>query len=381
MSKAIWILLLCSMILIGCAEKAKPKPPQHHVDVRVVRTNDVPYELDYPGTVVGVADFPVVARVGGALFKQLYTEGTFVKKGQPLYLIDQRPFENQLKADKGQLLKDTAAMIQYKSILDRYDRLFKINAVSKQDIEMATINYKAALGQVETDKANIAQDKLNIKYCLVEAPVDGLIAQRVVTIGQMVSAFQTVLNYINSKNNMYISFSIPENDRLALEKGVATGKVTVPKGYKFNMNLQLADSSMLNKAGLVNFHDTRISLQNGTWSMRGDINNIKLETKLLAGQFLHVYLTGAIFKNAIAIPQVAVFRDNKGAFVYIINKNKVAKRQVEAGMMSGSLWVIESGLMDGDQVIIDGGMKVKDGDTVVVDNISDQGKLPIGTIH
>ncbi|MCC2645834.1 MAG: hypothetical protein K0R94_1612, partial [Burkholderiales bacterium] len=352
--KLIITALITSIALIGCGNKKKEiKMPPRHVDVEVVRPYNVPYNLDYPGSVQGLADFSVIPRVSGTIFKQLYVEGSMVKKDQVLYEIDKRPFLNQLAADQGQLFKDTAAMVEYKSILDRYTRLYQINAVSKQDIETATISYKSAVGMVQTDKALIAQDKLNIEYCEVRSPVDGVISERQVTIGQMVTAYQTVLNYINSKNSLYILFSVPENDRLVLQRGVDSGKISIPNNLKFDMGLQLADGSMMEKAGMVNFFDTRISLQNGTWNMRGDINNEKLPTKLLSGQFVHVYLTGAKFVNTFAIPQSAVFRDNKGAFVYILGQNnKIEKRIIDTGMMTGILWVINSGLKNGDKVVV-----------------------------
>lgn len=375
MLRAILATVLAGVVLNGCGKKKPMELPPHHVDVAIVSPYDVPYNLDYPGSVQGLADFPVIPRVSGTIFKQLYKEGTMAKKGQVLYEIDKRPFQNQLAADEGQLVKDTAAMVEYKSILDRYNRLYPINAVSKQDVETATINYKGAVGMVQTDQANITNDKLNIEYCEVRSPVDGLIAERQVTVGQMVTAYQTVLNYINSKNSLYILFSVPENDRLVLQRGIDSGKISVPKSLKFDMALQLADGGIMDKAGLVNFFDTRISLQNGTWNMRGDINNDKLSTKLLSGQFVHVYLSGAKFVNTFAIPQAAVFRDNKSAFVYILGaNNKIEKRPVNPGIMTGTLWVIDSGLKTGDKVVVDGGMKVKDGDIVVVDATVDQSK-------
>lgn len=369
MKKTLVVLALSTLVgLVGCSKSKHQEMPLHHVDILKVHPDNVPYALDYPATVSGVADFPVTPRVNGVLMKQLYTEGTFVKKGQVLYQIDPRPFEAQLKADQGQLIKDSNAMTQYKSILDRYENLYKVGGVSKQDVETASINYKNAVGQVQTDQGSIDNDKLNIEYCLVRAPVEGLIAERVVTIGQMVTAYQTVLNYINSGSSLYINFSVPENDRLALQQGVDSGKVVAPKSYKFNINLELANSSMIDNAGSVNFFDTRISLQNGTWNMRADVNNKKINNKLLSGQFVHVYLEGAYFKNTIAIPQAAVFRDNTGAFAYLLGADsKVVKQSIVTGPMTGSNWVIDSGLKDGDLVVTDGGMKVMPGDKVIVD--------------
>ena len=370
--KKLIALIFISGILISCGDKKIP-PITHHVDVLVVKANNVPYQFDYPGSVSGVADFQVIPRISGVLFKQLYKEGSYVKKNQPLYEIDPRPFQNQLLANQGLLIKDQTAAKEYKSILERYQQLYKIGGVSKQDVETANINYKQAVGNVQVDEANIKNDKLNLEYCTVRSPVDGLISQRVVTIGTMVTAYQTVLNNINSKSDLYVSFSIPENDRLQLQKGITNNKVSVPKDFMFGINLELADGSMINNAGVVNFFDTRISLQNGTWSMRASVNNTKVNNALLSGQYVHVYLIGATFKDAVAIPQAAVFRDDKGSFVYVLDKaDKVEKRPVVTGVMNGSVWVIDSGLKPSDKVIVDGGMKVTAGDKVVVDSTQNQ---------
>ncbi len=372
------IILVAFLLIgvVGCNRHDGPPPSlPKHVDAEIVTTANIPYMLDYPGVVSGVADFPVYARVNGTIFKQLYVEGTLVKKDQPLYEIDPGPFENDLHNAEGQMIKDKAAMTQYKLILDRYKRLYKVNAVSEQDIETADINYEAAVGLVKADAANIAQAKLNITYCKVLSPVDGLVSEHVVTVGQMVAAYTTVLTNVNSADNMYINFSVPENDRLALQKGVNNGTVQAPKDYKFSMNLQLADGTMLDNAGLIAFFDTRISLTNGTWNMRGNIYDNSVKYKLLSGQFIHVYLTGAYFKDAIAVPQDAIFRDSAHSFVYVLdNDNKIIKQIVEVGVMAGNLWIVNSGLKTNDKVVINGGMKVMPGDKVIVDSVKQPAK-------
>ncbi len=376
--KKLLAVLFVSLAVFGCSKKQKMQLPPHHVDILVVKGHNVPYGFDYPGSVSGVADFQVIPRVNGVLFKQLYKEGSFVKKDQILYQVDPRPFQNQLEADQGQLLKDQTAATQNKIILDRYNSLYKVGGVAQQDVDTATINYNTSAGQVQTDQANIKNDKLNLEYCDVRSPVDGLISERLVSVGTMVTAYQTVLNNINSKSDMYINFSVPENDRLELQNGIAAGKVIIPNDYKFLMNLQLADGTMIESAGKVNFFDTRISLQNGTWNMRGDVDNKNISIKLLSGQYVHVYLVGALFKKAIAIPQSSVFRDDKTAFIYTLgDDNKVVKRPITTGVMNGQLWVIDAGLNDGDKVIVNGGMKVLPGDTVVIDSTTTQTKANI----
>lgn len=373
MKKIILTAICGSVVLAGCSKKPEIKYPPRHVNTLVVHSFNVPYQFDYPGTVQGVADYPVIPRVSGALFKQLYKEGSYVKKGQPLFQIDPRPFQAQLAADQGQLDKDFSSMVEYKKILDRDIVLLKVGGVSQQDVDTATISYKTSAGMVATERATIANDKLNLQYCTVAAPVDGLSAERLVTPGTMVTAYQTALTNINSNTDLYINFSVPENDRLELQKGIASGKVYVPKGYQFNVSLQLADGSMINNAGTVNFFDTRISLQNGTWNMRANIDNKKIGNQLLSGQFVHIYLAGASFTNTFAIPQSAVYRDNAGAFVYVLASGDTVKKQpVTTGAMIGEMWIINSGLTNGDKLITDGGMKVTNGEKVIVDQTTTQ---------
>jgi membrane fusion protein, multidrug efflux system len=213
----IHFILLLFIALMGCSDKKKTDDPLSHVDAEKVTTHDIEYPLNYPAFVQGLVDYKVIPRISGVIYKKYYTEGTLVKKDQPLYQVDPRPFEWQLKAYEGQLIKDKAARDNYKIIYERYQDLYKVRAVSKQDLELQRINYFAALGNVKTVEADIGRTKLNLRYCLVRSPADGYIAERVITVGTMVTAFETVLNKINSVNQMYLLFSMPDNQRLDIE--------------------------------------------------------------------------------------------------------------------------------------------------------------------
>ncbi len=371
--KIVFAYVCCGLILSGCAKKEKPKAQEKHVDVMVTKSYNVPYVFDYPARLSFFKHYPVIPRVGGAIYKQYHTEGTYVKKNTVLYQIDPRPFELELQTYQGNLIRDQAALDNYKLIYERYVRLYKTNAVSLQDVEQADINYKAGVGNVKTDIANINQQKLNIEYCKVLAPADGYISERQVTVGDTVVAWQTTMNQINSVNDMYIQFSMPENDRLTIQQGVLDGKMAVPGAYKFRTDLQLADGAIMKNQGYVEFSDTRISLQNGVWNMRAYVDNVQLKHKLLAGQFVHIYLNGAEFTNAYAIPQESIFRDDTGPFVYELDAtNKVAKKRITTGKMVGDLWIVNSGLTDGEKVVVNGGLKINVGEKVITDSTTDQ---------
>lgn len=363
------IVIALSLLLFGCGKTTtKATDTKEHVDVEIVKSYDVPYVINYPAMVQGVVDYQVIPRISGVIYKKFYKEGSFIKKEQPLYEVDPRPYELQLKNYKGQLIKDKAAQDNLKIIYKRYVDLYKYKAVSRQDIETARINYEAAVGNVQTDQANIEQAKLNLLYCLVRSPADGYIGERAVTEGTMVTAYQTVLNNINSANHMYLLFSMPENQRVEIENGILDKSISIPPNYTFRVDIQLADGKLIKDAGYVEFTDTRISLENGVWNMRAYVDNAFLKNKLLAGQYVTVYIRGIKFTNTFVLPQQAILHSDNGAFVYIVKDNKSVKQNVITGKMFNDKWMITSGLQDGDAVIISGNIHLSNNMDVIIDN-------------
>lgn len=362
-------LLLISLVIASCS-KHKKDNPLSHVDAHKVEPHNIEYVLNYPAFVQGVVDYKVIPRISGVIFKKFYTEGTYVKKGQPLYQIDPRPFEWDLKAYEGQLIKDKAARDNYKIIYERYQKLYKDRAVSKQDLEIQRINYYAAIGNVKTDEADIGRTKLSLKYCLVRSPADGYIAERVVTVGTMVTAFDTLLNKINSVNQMYLLFSMPENQRLDIEEGALNHAIQIPENQTFKVDMELANGKMLKDAGYVEFTDTRISLVNGAWNMRAYVDNCDLRNKLLAGQYVTVFIRGITYLDIFSLPQAAVMFNDKGHYVYVIENDKAVRRYVKPGKMYGEgQWMIEDGLKKDDVVVTKGNIRIDEGQKVVIDNL------------
>ncbi|MCC2624212.1 MAG: hypothetical protein K0R14_85 [Burkholderiales bacterium] len=366
MIKSFSLIFLC-ILTVSCSKKPIITDEAKHVDVQEVYAYDVPYIINYPAMVQGVVDYQVIPRISGAIYKKFYKEGSYVKKEQPLYEIDPRPFELQLKNFQGQLIKDKAAEDNLKIIYERYVDLYTYKAVAKQDVETARINYKAAVGNVQTDIANINQAKLNLLYCLVRSPADGYISERLVTEGTMVTAFQTVLNNINSVNNMYLLFSMPENQRVDIEDGVLDKTISVPKNYTFRIDLQLANGKIIKDSGYVEFTDTRISLANGVWNMRAYVDNKYIKNKLLSGQYVTVYIHGIKYLHTYSLPQQSILHDDEGAFVYVVNNNHAIKRHVKTGKMYDSSWMITSGLKDGDIVVTNGNIRIHENSLLAID--------------
>jgi membrane fusion protein, multidrug efflux system len=368
----VFVGLLSVVLLDACDKKEVPPDPTMRVNAQQVYARDIEYVYEYPGVVQGVIDYPVIPRVSGAIFKQLYKEGTYVKKDQPLYEIDKRPYLFALKSFEGRYQKDLAAKDNYKIIYDRYARLTSKDVTSTQDVNTALINYQAAAGDVTTDLANIDNAKLNLEYCTVRAPAAGYISERAISPGMMVTAFQTQLNVINSQDAMYVAFAMPELDRLSIENGKLDDLYQVPADYRFAVDLELADGTRIPNAGTVEFKDIRVSFSDGVWQLRATVDNARLpRNKLLAGQFVHVYLRNLYVRKTYAIPQEAIFRDSESSYVFVNQDNRARKLRIKAGkyLMDGTQ-LVDSGLIDGMMVITNGGVRIADNDPITVDQLT-----------
>lgn len=366
------LALALTLLLGGCHKEAPPPPPLQHVNAVEVQPHNVEYVFSYPGVVQGVIDYPVIPRVSGAIFKQLYKEGTLVKKDQPLYEIDRRPYLFALQNAEGQLQKDQAANDNYRIIYERYQSLTNKDVTSVQDVNTALINYQGAAGNLKTAMANVNNAKLNLEYCTVRAPASGYISERMISEGMMVTAFQTQLNVINSRDSMYVAFSMPELDRLSIENGGLDGRYQVPKEYRFTVDLTLADGTKVPSAGKVEFRDIRVSFSDGVWQLRASIDNNALpKNKLLPGQFVHVFLRDLVVLDSFVLPQEAIFRDRDSNFVYLLEGDKVKKQKVTPGkyLLDGTQLVNE-GLAPGMRVVINGGVRIEAGEQVVLDELT-----------
>ena len=188
----------------------------------------------------------------------------------------------------------------------------------------------------------------------------------------MVTAFQTQLNVINSKDAMYVAFSMPELDRLNIENGGINGRYKVPVDYRFTVDLVLADGTPIAGAGKVEFKDIRVSFSDGVWQLRATIQNESLpKNKLLAGQYVHVFLRDLVVLRTYAVPQEAIFRDRESSFVYLLKDNKVLKQRIKAGkyLLDGTQ-IVDEGLEDGMQVITNGGVRIETGQQVALETLT-----------
>jgi membrane fusion protein (multidrug efflux system) len=191
--------------------------------------------------------------------------------------------------------------------------------------------------------------------------------------GSLVNANETLLTVISQVDPIWVPFNISENEQLAINRGVASGKLVLPKDNGFDVTIRLADGSAFPRGGRINFADTRVNPATGTYEMRAEIPNRDIALK--PGQFVRVLLKGAMRKDAIAVPQVAVLDSAQGKFVYVAGKDKDGKDIAQPNPVTlgpwveadgVNLWIVESGLKVGDKVIVDGLAKLHPGAQIVL---------------
>ncbi|HET7097102.1 MAG TPA: efflux RND transporter periplasmic adaptor subunit [Casimicrobiaceae bacterium] len=353
-----------ALILAACGQSQQGGfhgfPPAQ-VTTLVVQPKSLPVSYEYVAQTVGSKEVEVRARVGGILEKRLYTEGGWVKAGQPMYLIDPKPLEAQSAQAEAEVARVHAQVTQAERELARLKPLAERRAVGQKEADDAQSNLDTARAAEKAAAARLAEVKLNLGYTRVNAPLTGLSSRSLKSEGTLVTANETLLTLIWQVDPIWVAFTISENEQLALNKAVAAGKLVLPKDNAYDVTIKRADGSIFPRKGKINFADTRVNPSTGTYEMRAEIANA--DGALTPGQFARVQLKGAVRTNALAVPQVAVLDGAQGKFVYVTGKDKDGKdiavvRPVVLGdwieMDGQNLWIVESGLKAGDTVIVDG---------------------------
>jgi membrane fusion protein (multidrug efflux system) len=235
---------------------------------------------------------------------------------------------------------------------------------AQSNVDLARANMRAA--QAKLDEVN-----LNLGYTKVVSPITGLSSRAPKSEGSLVTANDTLLTMVWQVDPIWVPFNVSEVEQLLLNRAVASGRLVLPKNNAFDVTVRLADGSTFPRKGTINFSDTRVNPSTGTYEMRAQLANG--DGSLKPGQFVRVSLKGAVRKEALAVPQVAVLDGTQGKYVYVVAKDKDGKdiaqvRVVTLGAWTENdgvnLWIVESGLKAGDTVIVDGIARLQPGGAI-----------------
>ncbi len=319
-------------------------------EVTVVKVSRSMAELtqDLPGRLEAYRVAQVRARVDGVVEKRLFTEGSNVKAGQTLFVIDPRSYRAAYEAARA----DVAASAQ---VRDRYKQLLEVKAVSPQD-------YEAAVTKLRQAEATLAKASLDLENTRVPAPISGHIGRELVTVGALVGhGDATNMAVVEQIDPIYANFVEAGADEMRLRKALDSGKLK--RSGADTVELVLEDGSIYPDKGKLLFTDQVVDPSTGALSIRAVFPNH--EHRLLPGMFATIRFPQALAESAIKLPQRAVQINPQGQFVLVVTEDgKVAVRPVKTGAMAGPDFVIEEGVQEGEQVIVDGVQKARPGTTV-----------------
>jgi membrane fusion protein (multidrug efflux system) len=377
--------LVLALLAAGCqpgdGNHAMGFPPPL-VSVTTVAAKDVPVAYEYVAQTAGYREVEVRARVSGILLKRNFQEGSLVKKGRSLFTIDPEPFRVALARAEADLGIAEARLAQAKREAARLRPVFNSRAVSQKELDDAVSAEQVAEAEVKSARARVNEARLNLEYTRVESPITGIASRAVASEGTLVSGPSVLLTTVTQTDPMYVIFGIPDRERLAIRRDVDAGRLKLPENGRFKVTVKLADGSSYSQAGVLGFTDVRVNAQTGTTEARAEVPNPG--GMLRAGEFVRVVLEGAVRPAAIVLPQRAVLEGPQGKFAYVVNaESKAEPRPLEVGDWNGTGWIIYSGLRPGDNVIVDGVLKIGPGAPVKVADAAtptgEAGKPPAGS--
>ena len=367
LDKKRWVAaIICIAVIIGVyyivTRPEKPQPVYPTVVAEPAEMEDVELYGEYVGRIRAQQFVEVRARVEGYLEEMLFEEGTYVKRNQVLFVINQDLYRAKADRVRAQLKKDEAQALKAKRDLDRIRPLYEQNAASQLDLDNAIAAYESSEAAVAMSEADLAQAELELGYTIVRSPSSGYISERNVDLGTLVGAGgKSLLATIVKSDTVLVDFSMTALDYLkSKERNVNFGQQDSTRSWQPNISITLADNSVYPLKGYVDFAEPQVDPQTGTFSVRAEMPNP--DRVLLPGQFTKVKLLLDVREGATVIPRKAVTIEKGGAYVYVVRRDTTVERRfIELGPEFENNLVVERGLVAGENVVNEGIHKLAPG--------------------
>ena len=334
-------------------------PPQ--VSVVTVQPQAVTLTSTLPGRTTAFETSEVRPQVNGLVTARLFTEGDYVREGQPLYRVDPQPYQAQVASARAALARARAAIASSAALQRRYGELVKINAIARQDYENAVTTAAQAQADVAAQQAALRSAQIDLARTTIRAPISGRIGRSVTTTGALVSAAQTnPLTTIQRLDPIYVDVSQSSADLLKLRQQLAAGDLS-RGGTAARVRLRLEDGSVYPIEGKLQFADVSVDPNTGTQTIRALFPNPK--GLLLPGMFVRAELVEGTKSDAIMVPVRAVTRDERGnpSVMVVGADGKLQPRQLTTSRTIGENWLVTAGLNPGDKVVMEGAMMLRPG--------------------
>jgi membrane fusion protein (multidrug efflux system) len=370
MALAAGLLALVALAACGDKKTAAPggpgggAPPPPEVAVVTVQPGTVALSTELPGRLEASRVAQVRARVAGILQKRLFTEGSDVKAGQPLFTIDPAPYEAALQSAQAGLAQAEANLANASATLARDKPLIAAKAISQQEYDAAVAADKAAAAQVAAGKAAVRTASINLGYASVNAPISGRIGRALVTEGALVGQGEaTQLATVQQTDPLYLNVTQTAAAVMKLQQQLADGKL-VRDEQGAVVQVVMEDGSVYPLTGHLLFTDLTVDPATGEVLLRATVPNP--DHALLPGLFVRARLTQAQIDGAILLPRQAVTRGSRSDTVMVVAADgAVSPRPVQIGGAQGQDWIVTGGLKAGEQVMVEGAMKLMMGAKVV----------------
>lgn len=343
-------MILAALFVTGCAKKEAIVLPPAKVNVVKAIQQDVPLYEDFVAQVYGQSDVDIHSRVEGWVTSVNFKEGSKVKKGDLLYIIDDVQYKTKVDREASALTAAQTELVRTQNELSRVRLLTEMNALSKKDLDNAIAAYDAAQAHVKSAEASLQNAKIELGYTRVYAPFDGIVGISNVRVGDYISRMgsNSILTTISSIGAVRVRFQISEREYLRLSKLSQAERQTLRY-----VKLILADGTTYPETGEVNFADREIDPATGTLTIEASFPNPS--GLLRPGLFVKAHVLISTFPGAVLVPQRSVMQMQTLAQVFIITDSSTLKSQVvEVGPKVNDAWIITKGLKPGDRVAVIG---------------------------
>ena len=345
---------------------ARPEPPQlPMVAVESIQIKDMEVYGDYVGRIRAQQSVEVRARVEGYLEDMYFAEGTYVRQGQQLFLIDPKLYRARVEKAKAQLNKDKALAQKAERDLERIRPLYEQNAASRLDYDNAVAALESAKAGVEMSEADLIQAEMALSYTSVRSPISGHVGSRNVDVGTLVGpGGKSLLTTVVKSDTVRVDFSMTGLDYLrSKERNVQLGRKVEERKWNPSITVTLPDNTVYPHEGLVDFADPQVDPKTGTFTVRAAVPNP--DYVLLPGQVTRVRLLMDVREDAMVVPVRALIIEKGGAYIFVMRPDSICeKRFIELGPEIGNSVIVERGIAPSEHVITEGYHKLTHGQKV-----------------
>ena len=352
-----------ALVLAGCsqseAENGRGQRGPAQVGFVVAQPTSVPVQSLLGGRTVAFETSEVRPQVNGLVRRRYFTEGSYVRQGQPLFQIDPSLYRAAVNEAQASVANARATLDAAQVRANRYKPLAEMEAISKQEYTDAAAQARQARAAVAQNSAQLDTARINLRFTSIPAPISGRIGRSLSTVGALVTANQAdPLAVIQRLDPMYVDIQQSSAELTKLQRAVAAGGVS-PGSTQ--VRLKLEDGADYGYTGTVQFSEVMVNESTGTVTLRARFPNP--QNVLLPGMFVQALFTQAVDRNVFLVPQAAVQRDIGGdAFVFLVGAgNNAERRKVVADRTDGTNWVVSAGLRAGDKIITQGTANLRSG--------------------